>query len=421
MGKVTVRNRNAGKFDKDGKRKAANWEYRFEIAPIGGKRQQKTKSGFRTQQEAYDAGNIAYSQYNSAGRTFEPNDISVADYLDYWLENAIKSNVGNSYTYNTYQDYESRVRIHLKPAFGQYRLYALQFAPDVIQKWIDNMKGKGFAKSMVSNNLACLSGALNYAVQPLQYITTNPCSFVKIGRMPVDRKSLEKREYVCPAEDFSKILQRFPQGNNFYLPLMIGYHLGTRISESYGFNLLEDLNLKTDEISIQHQLTKENGVWFYRPPKYESSRTVKIGSVLKQALKEELLARKKFMVEYGPYYMKTYLLPDSSIVQFRADITVPHKEIWPTAVKENGELLTPQSFKYCARVIHYELGNPLFHYHCLRHTHGTILAENGVNPKTVMERLGHKDIKTTLQTYTFNTEMMQTKAVEIFESAIINQ
>ena len=51
----------------------------------------------------------------------------------------------------------------------------------------------------------------------------------------------------------------------------------------------------------------------------------------------------------------------------------------------------------------------------------TILAENGVNPKTVMERLGHKDIKTTLQTYTFNTEMMQTKAVEIFESAIINQ
>ncbi|MEZ3503317.1 MAG: hypothetical protein K1W25_07700 [Lachnospiraceae bacterium] len=38
-----------------------------------------------------------------------------------------------------------------------------------------------------------------------------------------------------------------------------------------------------------------------------------------------------------------------------------------------------------------------------------------------MERLGHKDIKTTLQTYTFNTEMMQTKAVEIFESAIINQ
>ena len=44
-----------------------------------------------------------------------------------------------------------------------------------------------------------------------------------------------------------------------------------------------------------------------------------------------------------------------------------------------------------------------------------ILAEGGVNPKTVMKRLGHKDIKTTLQTYTFNTETMQQKAVDVFE------
>ena len=49
--------------------------------------------------------------------------------------------------------------------------------------------------------------------------------------------------------------------------------------------------------------------------------------------------------------------------------------------------------------------------------YGTILAENGVNPKTVMERLGHKDITTTLQTYTFNTEVMQQKAVDVFEEA----
>ena len=64
-----------------------------------------------------------------------------------------------------------------------------------------------------------------------------------------------------------------------------------------------------------------------------------------------------------------------------------------------------------------KVGNPLFHSHCLRHTHGTILAENGVNPKTVMERLGHKDIQTTLQTYTFNTDKMMSNAVDIFESA----
>ncbi len=125
MGKVTIRNRNAGKFDKNGKRKNPNWEYRFETAPVDGKRRQKTKSGFRTQQEAYDAGNAAYAQYNASGRIFEPKDMSVADYLDYWLEHAVKANIGQGYAYNTWLDYERKIRIHLKPAFGRYRLSAL--------------------------------------------------------------------------------------------------------------------------------------------------------------------------------------------------------------------------------------------------------------------------------------------------------
>ncbi|MFQ9514694.1 MAG: tyrosine-type recombinase/integrase [Eubacterium sp.] len=124
------------------------------------------------------------------------------------------------------------------------------------------------------------------------------------------------------------------------------------------------------------------------------------------------------MLKYGQYYTRTYLTDDNRIVQIKSDITVPYREIMPLCVKENGELLTPDSFKHCARVIYYELGNLLFHSHCLRHTHGTILAENSVNPKTVMERLEHKDIKTTLQTYTFNTDLMASTAADIFEHAV---
>ena len=90
----------------------------------------------------------------------------------------------------------------------------------------------------------------------------------------------------------------------------------------------------------------------------------------------------------------------------------------PISVKENGDLLTPHSFKYCAKVIHEELGNPLFHSHSLRHTHGTILAEGGAQPKTVMERLGHKDIQTTMNRYVFNTEKMQDDSMVILAKGI---
>lgn len=46
-----------------------------------------------------------------------------------------------------------------------------------------------------------------------------------------------------------------------------------------------------------------------------------------------------------------------------------------------------------------------------------ILAENGAQPEPVMERLGHKDLKTTMERYIFNTDKMQLDAVELFIKA----
>ncbi|MFV0343823.1 MAG: tyrosine-type recombinase/integrase [Anaerocolumna sp.] len=419
MAKINVRNRNKDKYYKDGRKKEPNWEYRFEIASVEGKRSQESKSGFSTKKEAEIEGGKAHSQYYNTGRIFEPKKISLSDYLDYWLENAIKKNIGHGYTHNTYLDYESKLRNHLKPVLGQYLLSSIEDAPDVIQSWIDGMKQKGYSKSMISNTLACLSGSLNYAILPLKYIKHNPCDYVKIGKMPVNAKTKEHTEYICVKEDFEAIIKRFGPDTNFYLALIVPYHFGTRIGETYGLDLLTDVDFEKSEISINNQLSKEGKNWFHRAPKYDSYRTIKMGKTVLQILRKEITRRKENMLKYGQYYLKTYRLPDNSILQFRADIEVPYQEIMPLCVKENGELMTSESFKYCSRVIHYELGNSLFHSHSLRHTHGTILAENGAFPKDVMERLGHKDIKITLNTYVFNTDKMKSNTIDIFEQAIL--
>lgn len=399
------------------RKRGKTWSYYFDGAKVGGERKKIEKGGFRTQKEALEARAKAIAEYNQSGRTFSAKEISVADYLDYWLENAIKKNIDHGYSYNTYKDYETKIRIHLKPAFGMYKLSSFQYSPDAVQAWVDNMKNKGYSKSMVTNTLTCLQGAMNYAILPLGYIQANPCIPVKVGKMPIDRKAKEHAEYVCPKPEFDRILERFPKGDIFHLSLLVPYYTGTRISETFALDLSEDVDFEKHEISINRQVVKIGKNWFFRPPKYDSYRTIKIGSTLEKALKEALTERKKNMLKYGPYYFKTYVLPDNSITQMRADIAAPYKEIMPLCVRPNGEMITVDSFKYCAKVIHYELGNPLFHSHCLRHTHGTVLAENGVNPKTVMERLGHRNIQTTLQTYTFNTEVMQQTAVDVFEKA----
>lgn len=402
------------------RKRGKTWSYYFDGAMVDGKRHKIEKGGFKTSKEAQEARTAAMNEYNNTGRTFSPKEVSVADYLDYWLENVIKKNIDHGYSYRTYCDYESKIRIHLKPAFGIYRLSTFQYAPDKIQEWIDDMKIRGFSKSMIKNTLTCLQGALNYAIMPLKYTQNNPCLPVEVGKMPVDMDAKAHAEYVLTREDYQEIIERFSPSSYFNISLVLPYNAGTRIGETFAIDLLSDVNFKTHEITINKQMQKEEHTWYMKPPKYDSYRTIKIGKTLEDALKEVIRNRRKNQMKLGGTFLKTYIMPDKSIAQIRADVKVMHQEIMPLCTKENGELVTPESFKYCARVVHWELGNPLFHSHALRHTHGTILAENGVNPKTVMERLGHKDITTTLQTYTFNTEVMQQKAVDVFETAVNN-
>lgn len=56
-----------------------------------------------------------------------------------------------------------------------------------------------------------------------------------------------------------------------------------------------------------------------------------------------------------------------------------------------------------------------FDYHSLRHTHATLLIENGADVKDEQTRLGHTNIETTLQTYVHDTEKMVERSVDLFE------
>lgn len=76
MGKLNIRNRNAGKTDENGKAKAPSWEYRFEGARIDGKRRSISKGGFRTKKEAEQAGTRAMAEYDQTGQSFEPSSLS---------------------------------------------------------------------------------------------------------------------------------------------------------------------------------------------------------------------------------------------------------------------------------------------------------------------------------------------------------
>lgn len=153
---------------------------------------------------------------------------------------------------------------------------------------------------MVKNTLSCLSGSLRYAVYPCKYIKYNPCEYIRVPKIAISAQAKEHTEYICVKEDWDVIIERFGPGTNFYIPLMTGYHCGTRLGETYGFDLLSDVDFEAHTVTIEHQLSNEEGKWYYRPPKYNSVRTIKILPDYEKILMAEIHNRKKEYASLWP-------------------------------------------------------------------------------------------------------------------------
>ncbi len=416
------------------RKRGTSWSYYFDLGKVDGKRKKKEKGGYKTKREAEAALAKAISEYNNSGQVFEPNEITVSDYLNFWFDNYCKMNL----KYNTQIGYLNIIDNHLKPTFGHYKLKALN--PAAIQEYTNSLKLRGLSKSSVVGIISTLSGALNYAVEPMRYIHSNPCDRVKYPKY--DKPKKETRFIITP-EDFSRILDRFPKSTPFYLPLLIGYYTGLRIAETFALTW-DDIDLKNRTLTVNKIVVKRNfgadvrkaaekghprkakSSWYFDTPKTSTSnRTIKFGETLYTALKEAKTEKKKNCMKYGENFVELYKKVDKDekgnqmyqIIPVPRTIPCVLPEADMVCIQENGSYVSTDSFKYCARVIHNEL-QLAFNYHSLRHTHATTLIENGANVKDVQERLGHSDIQTTLDTYVHNTDQLRTQSVDIFEKAV---
>lgn len=73
-------------------RKRGNvYQYGFEVGKVNGKRKQITKSGFRTKNEAFVAGQKAYNEFINGGIKQE-SEMFYSDYLDYWMKEYFEIN-----------------------------------------------------------------------------------------------------------------------------------------------------------------------------------------------------------------------------------------------------------------------------------------------------------------------------------------
>mgnify|MGYP000853347216 FL=1 len=368
------------------------WYYYFNAGKVNGTYKKVCRKGGSTKAEAEKALREAIKEFEDTGTSKADNNISVSDYFDYWYKNYVLINC----KYNTQEAYRVVIENHIKPALGIHKLRSI--TPAILQEFLNRKYLNGFSRSSISNFYGVLSGALKAAVHPYQYIKENPMQYV---RLPKDDKIKEDEETlkIITVEEFNRIIERFPFGSSFYIPLQIAFHTGLRAAEVCGLTWdcidLDNKTLKVEKILIG----KGKGVFEFGTPKTKSSRrTITIGSTLAAILKRQKTYQSENKLKYGQYYKKSDFV----------------------CTKENGENITTDTLKYLSRVVNYELGID-FNFHSLRHTHATMLLEAGANIKDIQKRLGHSRLATTMDTYSHVTEKMKQNTVDIFESLVVKK
>lgn len=387
------------------RKRGSKWEYRFELASVGGKRSHASKSGFKTKKEALEAGAKAFAEYNNTGIPFSPSEISVSDYLDFWIKTYCIVNLKET----TVESYKKKIRLHIKPAVGKYRLKSI--SPIVIQDFINSMFDRGYSRNTVSSVMRILSGSFNYAVNTAQLIQYSPMSKVK---MPSTRAVAKIPTRTAPniyiePQQVELIFKRFPEGTSTYIPMQFGYRCGMRLGEAFGV-CWDDINWidKTVTVNRQVQWDERNKCWYFSAPKYNSVRTIELDNDFYSVLTRERDRQRKAKEYYDDLYENTFVDEQNKINNTGSGI-----QIYPVAVRENGSYISPRTMQHTSSIIHHSLGISNFTFHSFRHTHATMLAEAGAPLKYAQERLGHKNVNVTMQIYQHTSDILRQKGSEI--------
>ncbi len=388
------------------------WQYRFEGAKIGGKRKRFTKGGFATKKEAMQAGTKALAEYNNSGLAFVPSEISFSDYLDFWMKEYCQINLKE----DTCTGYQKRIKNHIRPALGHYKLKSL--SPAVIQSFLNDKFNAGYSRNSLIVLKSILSGCLTYAIEPLGFIQTNPALMVKLPskRATPEAPTRKKVREVVPPDRWNQIVTRFPYGHSCHIPLLLAYRCGLRLGEAFAVTW-DDVDFENHVLRINKQVQDIDGFWTFCNPKYDSFRDIKLDDFMVETLWKAKVQQDRARLYYDEYYTHLYENEEHQIVT-QGDNT--SQEIRLVNVRENGTYIQPRVMQHCSRVIHYDMGYKSFDFHSLRHTHTTMLLENGAAIKDVQHRLGHKNIQVTLQTYAHLTQKMQNRTVEILNQIPID-
>jgi integrase len=330
-----------------------------------GKRRRRTKS-CTTKKEA-QAVLSSWLVEARSGSLAMRDSRTVADVLSTWLETYASRLSGN-----TQQMYEKDVMLHIVPHLGHIKVQAL--TPEHVLTWLTTLRASGLGR--VSREMAHnrLKQALDQSVS-LGTITRNVARLVPLP--PEDTRPTEAL-HVWTEEQALRFLEvadtHHPCGPIFRVTLATGMRIGEALALSW-----DDVSWDQGLVRVRQTLTVIKGALILGPPKTPHSvRDVRLEQDVLDVLREHKTRQNEQRLRLGAAWRD-------------------HGLVFVTSV---GTPFYPTYVRHVYRALVKEAGVPHIRIHDHRHTHATWAVKEGIDYKTLSERLGHKDISTTLQRYT---------------------
>ncbi|MCI5655179.1 MAG: site-specific integrase [Candidatus Pseudoruminococcus sp.] len=280
---------------------------------------------------------------------------------------------------------------HILPILGDYKLKKLTLP--VLQDWKIKINNKELSITTRQNLYGELRNFLNYAVK-MEYIPTNP--LLKLGnfKATLELEQTKEMDYYT-ADEFKQFIsvarncaiEAQQSGNyfewNYYVFFAIAFYTGVRKGEIHALRWC-DINGEYLSVtrSIAQKLKGEDRI---TPPKNKSSiRTLQIPTPLSKIFTEHKERCKRF-----DNFSEKSLICGSD------------KSLRDSTIQKRNQ-------KYATLA-----GVKTIRIHDFRHSHASLLANEGINIQEIARRLGHSNVEMTWNTYSHLYPREEERAVAI--------
>ncbi|QFF98777.1 site-specific integrase [Psychrobacillus glaciei] len=357
--------------------------------PLTGKPKRTTRRGFNSTKEAKLA--LARLEVDIEANGFKTHKkMLFKELYELWLENyrhTVKlSTVNTTVTY---------FRTAILPKFESLLIDKIttSHCQKVVNEWSKQYKNYRSYRNYVKM-------VLDYATT-LQVITENPMTKIIMPK-PVQKveeeEPLENYYDKQQLEHFLNIIQKNEKMKIYVLFRLLAF-TGGRKGEVLALTW-DDVNFKEKTIRFNKTLAKtEHSTRNVQTPKtVHSKRVISVDDNTLDVLEKWKKTQAKLLLMYGinTTFQKNQPILASTDKRAMNDF---HSTIYP-------------NYQLKSIIKKYDL--PSITVHGFRHTHASLLFEAEASIKDVQDRLGHTDIKTTMNVYTHVTQKMKDNTAEKF-------